>query len=150
MLQKEVAERIAADPGGKEYGFLSVLVQYAAVPRIEFSVPAGAFTPRPKVDSTVLTLSMRARPINHRERRSAFSARDQSGLFPEAEDPPELTGPAGLSAGRDERGQGRDGDRLGTTRRDPERFRVLPAGEFSGQHAHREHGETAIGTLSKS
>jgi 16S rRNA (adenine1518-N6/adenine1519-N6)-dimethyltransferase len=63
MLQKEVAERIAADPSGKEYGFLSVLVQYAAVPRIEFSVPAGAFTPRPKVDSTVLTLSMRARPV---------------------------------------------------------------------------------------
>jgi 16S rRNA (adenine1518-N6/adenine1519-N6)-dimethyltransferase len=62
MLQKEVAERIAADPGGKEYGFLSVLVQYAAVPRLEFSVPAGAFTPRPKVDSTVLTLTMRERP----------------------------------------------------------------------------------------
>jgi len=63
MLQKEVAERIAADPGGKEYGFLSVLVQYAAVPRLEFSVPAGAFTPQPKVDSMVLTLTMRDRPI---------------------------------------------------------------------------------------
>ena len=63
MLQKEVAERIAADPGGKEYGFLSVLVQYAAVPRLEFSVPAGAFTPQPKVDSTVLTLTMRDRPV---------------------------------------------------------------------------------------
>jgi 16S rRNA (adenine1518-N6/adenine1519-N6)-dimethyltransferase len=62
MLQKEVAERIAADPGGKEYGFLSVLVQYAAVARLEFTVPAGAFTPQPKVDSTVLTLTMRDRP----------------------------------------------------------------------------------------
>jgi len=62
MLQKEVAERIAAGPGGKEYGFLSVLVQYAAEPRLEFSVPAGAFTPRPKVDSMVLTLTMRDRP----------------------------------------------------------------------------------------
>jgi 16S rRNA (adenine1518-N6/adenine1519-N6)-dimethyltransferase len=62
MLQKEVAERIAANPGGKEYGFLSVLVQYAAVPRLEFSVPAAAFTPQPKVDSTVLTLTMRDRP----------------------------------------------------------------------------------------
>ena len=62
MLQKEVAERIAAVPGGKEYGFLSVLVQYAAVPRLEFSVPAGAFTPRPKVDSMILTLTMRDRP----------------------------------------------------------------------------------------
>ncbi len=63
MLQKEVAQRIAADPGGKEYGFLSVLVQYAAVPRLEFFVPAEAFTPKPKVDSTVLTLTMRERPV---------------------------------------------------------------------------------------
>lgn len=62
MLQREVAERIAADPGGKEYGYLSVLVQYFAVPRLEFIVPAGAFTPRPKVDSAVLTLVMRDRP----------------------------------------------------------------------------------------
>jgi 16S rRNA (adenine1518-N6/adenine1519-N6)-dimethyltransferase len=62
MLQREVAERIAADPGGKEYGFLSVLVQYFAVPRLEFTVPAGAFTPRPKVDSAVLTLAMRDHP----------------------------------------------------------------------------------------
>ena len=61
MLQKEVAERIAARPGGKEYGFLSVLVQYSAAPRLEFSVPAGAFTPRPKVDSAVVTLTMRDR-----------------------------------------------------------------------------------------
>jgi 16S rRNA (adenine1518-N6/adenine1519-N6)-dimethyltransferase len=62
MLQKEVAERIAAAPGGKEYGFLSVLVQYHAVPRIEFLVPPGAFTPRPKVDSAVITLMVRERP----------------------------------------------------------------------------------------
>ena len=60
MLQKEVAERIAAEPGGKEYGFLSVLVQYAAVPRLEFLVPAGAFTPKPKVGSALVTLTMRA------------------------------------------------------------------------------------------
>jgi len=59
MLQKEVAERIAAKPGGKEYGFLSVLVQYSAVPHLDLIVPAGAFTPRPKVDSAVLTLTMR-------------------------------------------------------------------------------------------
>ena len=62
MLQREVAERIAADPGGREYGYLSVLVRYFAVPRLEFTVPAGAFTPRPKVDSAVLTLVMRERP----------------------------------------------------------------------------------------
>ncbi len=61
-LQKEVAERIAALPGGKEYGYLSVLVQYYAVPQMEFKIPPGAFTPSPKVDSTVITLTLRSRP----------------------------------------------------------------------------------------
>jgi 16S rRNA (adenine1518-N6/adenine1519-N6)-dimethyltransferase len=59
MLQKEVAERIASPPGGKEYGFLSVLVQFYTEPRIEFMVPANAFTPAPEVDSMVITLTIR-------------------------------------------------------------------------------------------
>lgn len=62
MLQKEVAERICADPGGKEYGYLSVLVQLYAGPRIEFTVPPGAFTPQPDVDSSVITLTVRDQP----------------------------------------------------------------------------------------
>ena len=49
LLQKEVAQRIASPPGSKEYGFLSVLVQLSAEPRIEFMVPAAAFTPVPKI-----------------------------------------------------------------------------------------------------
>jgi 16S rRNA (adenine1518-N6/adenine1519-N6)-dimethyltransferase len=59
MLQKEVAERIASPPGGKEYGFLSVLVQFYTEPKIEFMVPANAFTPAPEVDSAVITLTVR-------------------------------------------------------------------------------------------
>jgi len=62
MLQKEVAYRITAAPGGKEYGFLSVLVQYHTVPRVAFLVPPGAFTPRPKIDSAVVILQIRACP----------------------------------------------------------------------------------------
>jgi 16S rRNA (adenine1518-N6/adenine1519-N6)-dimethyltransferase len=62
MLQKEVAERIASPPGGKEYGYLSVFVQFYTMPRIEFKVPPGAFTPRPEVDSIVITLTLRDRP----------------------------------------------------------------------------------------
>jgi 16S rRNA (adenine1518-N6/adenine1519-N6)-dimethyltransferase len=62
MLQKEVAERIASPPGGKEYGYLSVLVQLYAEPRIEFMVPAEAFTPKPEVDSAVITLDIRSAP----------------------------------------------------------------------------------------
>ncbi len=72
MLQKEVAGRIAAPPGGKEYGFLSVLVQYSATARIEFIVPAGAFTPRPKVDSAVVTLALRDRPEHAVQDESLF------------------------------------------------------------------------------
>lgn len=62
LLQKEVAQRIASPPGSKDYGFLSVLVQLSAEPRIEFMVPAGAFTPVPKVDSAVVTLRIREHP----------------------------------------------------------------------------------------
>jgi 16S rRNA (adenine1518-N6/adenine1519-N6)-dimethyltransferase len=56
MLQKEVAERICAPAGTKAYGPLTVLVQYYAIPVWGFTVPPGAFTPRPKVDSAVLRL----------------------------------------------------------------------------------------------
>jgi len=56
MLQKEVAERVAAEPGGKTYGALSVLTQVAVAARLVFSVPPGAFSPPPQVDSAVLHL----------------------------------------------------------------------------------------------
>jgi 16S rRNA (adenine1518-N6/adenine1519-N6)-dimethyltransferase len=59
MLQREVAERIRARPGGREYGPLSVLIQYYATPVWGFAVPAGAFTPPPKVDSAVIRLEWR-------------------------------------------------------------------------------------------
>jgi 16S rRNA (adenine1518-N6/adenine1519-N6)-dimethyltransferase len=60
MLQREVAERIAAEPGGKEYGYLSVLVQYYLTPSLAFIVPPEAFSPRPKIDSAVIMLCPRA------------------------------------------------------------------------------------------
>lgn len=56
MLQLEVAERVAAAPGGKTYGSLSVLTQLYCDVRIAMSVPPGAFRPPPKVDSAVLHL----------------------------------------------------------------------------------------------
>ncbi len=65
MLQKEVAERIASPPGGKEYGYISVLVQLHAEPRIEFTVPAAAFHPQPDVESAVITLAIREKPAVH-------------------------------------------------------------------------------------
>ncbi|HXZ81145.1 MAG TPA: 16S rRNA (adenine(1518)-N(6)/adenine(1519)-N(6))-dimethyltransferase RsmA [Terriglobales bacterium] len=58
MLQKEVADRVAARPGGREYGLLSATAQlYANVEKL-FTLPPGAFSPPPKVHSTVLRLTM--------------------------------------------------------------------------------------------
>ncbi|HJV47525.1 MAG TPA: 16S rRNA (adenine(1518)-N(6)/adenine(1519)-N(6))-dimethyltransferase RsmA [Bacillota bacterium] len=59
MMQKEVAERISAAPGGKEYGALSIMAQYYAAPEIAMIVPHSVFIPQPNVDSAVLKLDVR-------------------------------------------------------------------------------------------
>lgn len=62
MLQKEVSERILAQPGNKNYGILSIAVQYYAIPERVARVPAHVFIPRPKVESVVIRLTPHARP----------------------------------------------------------------------------------------
>ncbi|WP_373044293.1 16S rRNA (adenine(1518)-N(6)/adenine(1519)-N(6))-dimethyltransferase RsmA [Vulgatibacter sp.] len=62
LLQKEVTERIAAAPGGKSYGILSVLLQLHADVDVPHHVPAGAFTPPPDVESAVVRLVFREAP----------------------------------------------------------------------------------------
>jgi 16S rRNA (adenine1518-N6/adenine1519-N6)-dimethyltransferase len=62
MVQKEVADRLVAAPRSKEYGRLSVLVQFLAKPRRLFDLPPRAFVPPPKVTSTVIELLPRAEP----------------------------------------------------------------------------------------
>ncbi|HRT70711.1 MAG TPA: 16S rRNA (adenine(1518)-N(6)/adenine(1519)-N(6))-dimethyltransferase RsmA, partial [Syntrophales bacterium] len=63
MLQKEVGDRIAASPGSKAYGILSVVLSmYFEVSR-EFTVSADCFYPRPKVDSVVLRMVVRENPV---------------------------------------------------------------------------------------
>ena len=59
MMQKEVADRIKADPGSKAYGALSVAVQYYCDVDLVSRVPKEVFVPRPKVDSAVLRLTIR-------------------------------------------------------------------------------------------
>ena len=56
MVQKEVAERMQAGPGGKEYGALSLAVQYYAEPRVVLDVSPSCFMPRPNVGSSVVRL----------------------------------------------------------------------------------------------
>lgn len=62
LLQKEVAERIAAPPGGREYGLLSVLLQAFAHVSVVFHVRAGLFHPPPKVDSAVVRIDITETP----------------------------------------------------------------------------------------
>ncbi|AOZ92826.1 16S rRNA (adenine(1518)-N(6)/adenine(1519)-N(6))-dimethyltransferase RsmA [Paenibacillus crassostreae] len=62
MIQKEVAERMAASPGGKEYGSLSIAVQYYSVPKLICTVPHTVFIPQPNVDSAVIRLTVREQP----------------------------------------------------------------------------------------
>ena len=60
MVQKEVAQRIAARPGTADYGAFSVFGQYHAVPELLFDVPAHCFLPQPKVTSAVIQLRTRS------------------------------------------------------------------------------------------
>ena len=74
MLQKEVVERMAAPPGSKVYGRLSVMLQaYCAVTPL-FTVPPGAFRPAPKVDSAVVRLVPRAADAIGIDDRVRFAA----------------------------------------------------------------------------
>ena len=59
MVQKEVAERMAAVPGGKEYGSLSVFVNFHSIPEIVVKVPKTVFMPQPKIDSAVIKLNIK-------------------------------------------------------------------------------------------
>jgi 16S rRNA (adenine1518-N6/adenine1519-N6)-dimethyltransferase len=63
MFQKEVAARLAAQPGSPAYGRLSVLVQWLACVGIEFTVDPRAFSPPPKVTSAVVTVTPRPQPL---------------------------------------------------------------------------------------
>lgn len=65
LIQKEVAQRLIAEPGTKDYGFLTVSAQYKAKVKIFFTVPKTVFKPRPKVDSALVSLTPRVvSPVN--------------------------------------------------------------------------------------
>ncbi|NLJ97556.1 MAG: 16S rRNA (adenine(1518)-N(6)/adenine(1519)-N(6))-dimethyltransferase RsmA [Clostridiales bacterium] len=67
MIQKEVADRIQAKPGSKEYGALSLAVQYYSKPYLAANVPPNCFMPRPKVGSAVINLTPYTKPLYHVE-----------------------------------------------------------------------------------
>ena len=73
MIQKEVADRIQAQAGTKDYGALSLAVQYYAKPEVIVKVPAACFMPRPNVDSCVIRLTRYEAP--------PVKAKDEDYLF---------------------------------------------------------------------
>ncbi|MDR6227121.1 16S rRNA (adenine(1518)-N(6)/adenine(1519)-N(6))-dimethyltransferase RsmA [Desmospora profundinema] len=83
MIQKEVAERLTAEPGTKAYGSITVATRYYADPEWVCRVPAHVFIPRPQVDSAVIRLNVRSQPpveVNHERLlfqiiRAAFNRR---------------------------------------------------------------------------
>ncbi len=73
MVQKEVALRMQAEPGTKEYGALSLAVQYYADPYIAANVPANCFMPRPKVGSAVICLTKHEKkPVQVKDEKFMF------------------------------------------------------------------------------
>jgi 16S rRNA (adenine1518-N6/adenine1519-N6)-dimethyltransferase len=74
MLQDEVADRLVAQPGGSDYGILSVMAQYAADIKKAFRVSAQCFRPRPEVASAVVQLRMNGRALLSRQEEAAFRA----------------------------------------------------------------------------
>lgn len=72
MVQEEVAQRITASPGHKEYGSLTVLSQYYATCEYLFPVPRTAFLPEPNVDSAVIQLSIHAGRSLNRDEEASF------------------------------------------------------------------------------
>ena len=73
MVQKEVAERMQAKPGTKDYGALSLAVQYYAKPEVVANVPPNCFIPRPKVGSAVICLT--------RHQEKIVQAKDEDFMF---------------------------------------------------------------------
>lgn len=62
MVQKEVAQRLSAKPGNKDYGAISLAVEYRANANISLIVPSTVFMPKPKVDSAVITINILDKP----------------------------------------------------------------------------------------
>lgn len=80
LLQKEVAERIAAPPGGRDYGLLSVLLQTFADVSVALEVPAHFFHPPPKVDSAVVRIDLLDTPRGE-VRDAAYLTKVVKGAF---------------------------------------------------------------------
>jgi len=116
MLQREVAERLAAPPGTRDYGPLSVTVALYTQAQLAMRVPASCFVPRPDVESRVIRLDMRASPLCRvddadlfravvrggfaRRRKTLLNSLKHSGLPVDAESIPAILEELGIDGTR--------------------------------------------------
>lgn len=130
MLQKEVVERLAATPGGGDWGRLSIMVQYHCRVEHLFNVGPGAFNPPPKVDSAIVRLTPLRRAAPSGTRSETARAGGPRGLQPAPQDPAQH--PQASPERRGHRGRrGRSDPPSRTTR--PGRIR--PPGQPAGRAA---------------
>ena len=92
MVQKEVAQRMAATPGTKDYSSLSVAVKYYSDPKIAFTVSRNCFIPKPDVDSAVVKLVKRELPWAGEIDKSFFIESCEGVLWPEKKNLVKLSG----------------------------------------------------------
>ena len=121
MLQKEVVDRMVADPGTPDYGRLSVMLQYRFAMALAFRVPPGAFTPPPKVDSAIVRMEPLRRGPPHRARRGPLHGDRRGRLLAAPQD----------AAQRGARPRGRGGVRPRGRRS------AAPRGDALGRRVHR-------------
>ncbi len=75
LVQREVAERLVAQPGSRDYGYLTVQTRVFTIPKLLFRVPPGAFSPPPKVESAAVLLEPRTPPVPDAAAFLEFAAR---------------------------------------------------------------------------
>ena len=90
MIQREVAQRICAQPGTPEYGAFTLLCQYYADCALLYDVPPSCFLPAPKVTSTVIRMTIREKPPGGGGGPGPLFSGGPGGICPEAEDPCQL------------------------------------------------------------
>ena len=100
MAQREVGERLAASPGGGEYGTPSVLAQLACEVRVVRAIPRTVFHPVPNVDSVLVGLRRREQPADVPAMSPALRALVAGLVRPSAQDARRLAGAVGRGAGR--------------------------------------------------
>ena len=81
MMQKEVADRISAEPNTKAYGSLSIAVQYYMTAKVAFVVPRTVFIPAPNVDSAILKMTRREQPLVQVKDEDSSSVFQKLALF---------------------------------------------------------------------